>query len=123
MGLLMLKAPVFDILPPGPLKTPPELMFFCQTLHHLDNAYVFPPLALVGIVLRFLASQPCPFTTGVPDRFHSRYWWPVISGRAQVSVHLGVLGDHDVLYFISHFSRCISFSSFALGHLGFRVST
>ena len=27
MSLLMLKVPVFDTSPPGPLKTPPELMF------------------------------------------------------------------------------------------------
>jgi len=38
-----------------------------NVLSHLDNAYVFPPLALVGVVLRFLASQSCPFTIVVPD--------------------------------------------------------
>ena len=73
--------------------------FFSQTLHHLDNAYVFPPLALTGILLRFLDLQPCPFTIVVPDPFPRRFWWPVISGRAQDFVRLGVLGDHDVLLF------------------------
>lgn len=62
---------------------------FSQTLHHLDNAYVFPPLALTGILPRFLDSQPCPFAIVVPDPFPRRYWWPVISGRAQDFVHLG----------------------------------
>ena len=72
---------------------------FSQTLHHLDNAYVFPPFALIGILLRFLDPQPCPFTIVVPDTFPRRYWWPVISGRAQDFVRLGFLGDHDVLLF------------------------
>ena len=52
---------------------------FSQTLHHLDNVYVFPPLALTGILLRFLDSQPCSFTIVVTDPFPRRYWWPVIS--------------------------------------------
>ena len=69
---------------------------FSQTLHHLDNAYVFPPLASTGILLRFLDSQPCPFTIVAPNPFSRRYWWPVISGRAQDFVRLGVVVDQDV---------------------------
>lgn len=80
-------------------KAPAGVNVFSQTLYHFDNAYMFPPLALVGIVLRFLASQPCPFSIVVPDTHPRRYWWPLISGRAQDSVRLGVLGDHDVLLF------------------------
>ena len=82
-----------------PTKDSAGLNVFSQTLHHLDNAYVFPPLALVGIVLRFLASQSCPFTIVVPDPQPRRYWWPVISGCAQDSGRLDVLGVHDVLLF------------------------
>lgn len=70
-----------------------------QTLHPSDNAYVFPPLALVGVVLRFLSSQPCPFTFVTPDPHPRRYWWPIISGRSTDSVRLGALGDLDVLLF------------------------
>ena len=82
-----------------PTKDSDRVNVFCQILHHLDNAYVVLPLALVWIVLRFLASQPCPFIILVPDLFPRRYWWPVISGSAQDSVRLGVLGDHDMLLF------------------------
>lgn len=59
--------------PPGQLKTSLGLMFFL-TLHHLDNAYMFPPLTLTGILLRFLDSQPCPFTIVLPDAFLWCYW-------------------------------------------------
>ena len=74
---------------------------FTQTLQPSDNAYVFPPLALVGIVLRFLSSQPCPLTFVTPDPHPRRYWWPIISGRSTDSVRLGALGDLDVLLFPS----------------------
>ena len=102
-----------------------------NVLSHLDNAYVFPPLALVGVVLRFLASQSCPFTIVVPDPQPRRYWWPVISGCAQDSGRLDVLGVHDVLLFptsdgaflsrpllwdIWAFRVSSNFQNFLLGH-------
>ncbi|KAL9977507.1 hypothetical protein ACROYT_G014916 [Oculina patagonica] len=40
---------------------------FSQALSSGENAYVFPPFSLIGPLLRFLASQPCPFTMVVPD--------------------------------------------------------
>ena len=86
---------------PWPTQNSARVNVFSQTLHHLDNAYVFPPLDLTGILLRFLDSQPCRFTIVAPDPFPRRYWWPVISGRAQDFVRLGVLGDHDVLLFLT----------------------
>ena len=84
---------------PWPTQNSAGVNVFSQTLHRLDKAYVFPPLALTGILLRFLDSQPSPFTIVVPDPFPRRYWWPVISGRAQDFVRLGALGDHNVLLF------------------------
>ena len=96
--------PLKHFTPPGQLETPPGLTFFSQTLHHLDDAYVCPPLAFIGILLRFLGCQPCPYTIVVPDPpdpFPRRYWWPFISGRAQdfVRLAIGVLGGHDMLLF------------------------
>ena len=63
---------------PWPTQNSAGVNVFSQTLHHLDNAYVFSPLALIGILLRFLDSQPCPFTIVVRDPFPRPYWWPVI---------------------------------------------
>ena len=63
---------------PWPTQNSAGVNVFSQTLHHLDNAYMFSPLALIGILLRFLDSQPCPFTIVVPDPFPRRYRWPVI---------------------------------------------
>lgn len=54
---------------PLPTQNSAGVNVFSQTLHHLDNAFVFPLLALTGILPRFLDSQPCPFTIIVPDPF------------------------------------------------------
>ena len=86
---------------PWPSVESAGVNIFTQTLQPSDNAYVFPPLALVGIVLRFLSSQPCPLTFVTPDPHPRRYWWPIISGRSTDSVRLGALGDLDVLLFPS----------------------
>ena len=67
-------------------------------------------LALTGILLRFLDSQPCPFTIVLPDPFPLRYWWPVVSGRAQDFVRLW----WPRCAIISHVNRSFPFSSFAL---------
>ena len=42
---------------------------FCQHLQPSENAYVFPPLALVGPVLRFLVPALHSFTMVLPDVF------------------------------------------------------
>ena len=89
---------------------------FAQTLHSSDNAYVFPPLALVGIVLRFLSSKPCPFTFVTPDPHPRRYWWPLISGRSTDSVRLGALGD--LTYFCFQLRMAHSLPSLYPGTFG-----
>ena len=83
---------------PWPTQETAGVHVVSQTLHSSDNAYVFPPLALVASCL---ASQPCTFTIIVPDLFPRRYWWPVVTGHAVDSIHLGSLGDHGVLLFPS----------------------
>ena len=100
---------------PWPTKDSAGVNVFSQTLHHLDNTYMFPPLALVGIVLRFLASQSCPFTIGVPEPSapsllvacylgaRSRFCPPRRFGRPRCA-------------FIPHFRWSIPFASFTLGH-------
>ena len=46
---------------------------FSQVLSPNENAYVFPPFTLIGPLLRYLASQPCPFTVVAPDVSPRRY--------------------------------------------------
>ena len=54
----------------------------------MQRPYVFPPLLLVGPVLRFLQhySQSC--TIVVLDVYPLRYWWPLLMQRASRSLKL-----------------------------------
>ena len=44
----------------------------------LEYPYVFPPLSLVGPVLRFLKSHRRSCTIVVLDVYPKKYWWPLI---------------------------------------------
>lgn len=75
---------------------------FAQHISTKDNAYVFPPLVLVGPLLRFLFSMASfRVTFVVPAVQPCRYWWPLISKQACGSLQLGCRGDEDVLLFPS----------------------
>ena len=78
--------------PPSPPPPPPLPHFsphpvpqlaggnlFSQNLlefENLSNPYVFPPLRLVGPVLKFLYSFRIPCTIVVLQLSHYSYWWP-----------------------------------------------
>ena len=52
---------------------------FCQDLRsvrHMSNPYVFPPLGLIGPILRFLVPFKIPFTIVIPEFVPHSYWWP-----------------------------------------------
>lgn len=72
---------------------------FAQVLDPSENAYVFPPFVLVGPLLNFLSSQPCPITLVVPDLSPKRYWWPILYHRASSYFQLGSKGQKDILLF------------------------
>lgn len=72
---------------------------FAQTLEPADNAYVFPPFLLVGPLLKFMESQPCPFTIIVPDLCPKLFWWPILQHRASSSFKLGYKGQKGILLF------------------------
>ena len=72
---------------------------FAQVLDPSENAYVFPPFVLVGPLLNFLSSQPCPITLVVPDVSPKRYWWPILYHRASSYFQLGSKGQKDILLF------------------------
>ena len=84
---------------PWPTPGSSGINLFSQSLDAGENAYVFPPLALVGPVLRFLLGCGVPFTIIIPDVFPRRFWWPLISGRAADNVKLGCKGEIGFLLY------------------------
>lgn len=72
---------------------------FSQAVIPSHNAYVFPPFVLIGPLVRFLASQGCPYTIVVPDLLPRKYWWPLLVSSCAASFKLGSRGDRDDLLF------------------------
>lgn len=83
---------------PWPTPNSAGVNLFAQTLLAEDNAYVFPPLVIIGPVLRFLLASKCRFTIVIPDLFPRRFWWPLVNGRASDQVQLGSKGQPDILF-------------------------
>lgn len=84
---------------PWPTPNSAGVNVFTQVLHPSDNPYVFPPLVLVGPILRFLSGTNCAFTIVVPDVFPRRFWWPLVNGRASDVIRLGSKGEDNVLLY------------------------
>jgi hypothetical protein len=84
---------------PWPTANSAGVNLFAQTLQVDDNAYVFPPIPMLGPVLRFLLSSPCRLTIVIPDIFPRRFWWPMVRGHAVDSVRLGLKTQTDSLLF------------------------
>ena len=59
--------------------------------------YVFPPLVLVGPLLKFLkqSSQSC--TVVILDTYPRKYWWPVLKGCSRRTYKVACRGDSDAL--------------------------
>ena len=55
---------------------------FAQDVASQENAYVFLPFILVGLLLRFLGKALFSFTIVVPKLSPLQYWWPLIQARA-----------------------------------------
>ena len=70
--------------------------FFAQDLSSgapfLEYPYVFPPLSLMGPVLRFLRSHGRSCTVIALDVYPKRYWWPLIQSCASKSCRLAIKG-------------------------------
>lgn len=84
---------------PWPSPNSSGMNVFAQRIGSEHNVYVFPPLALVGPLLRFLAPFSPNMTIIVPDILPRRFWWPVVSKRAYDSVCLGRKGALGVVLF------------------------
>jgi hypothetical protein len=69
----------------------------CAGLPFLDRPYIFPPLVLVGVVLRFLLTehQSCTLVTLVT--YHKQYWWPCLMKFSSKSLCLAKIGDRNAL--------------------------
>ena len=63
----------------------------------LKHPYVFPPLTLVGPVLRFLKVHQRPCTFVLLDVYPKKYWWPLIQSCASKSCRLAIKGDVGAL--------------------------
>ena len=59
--------------------------------------HVFPPLVLLGPLIRFLATQGCPYMIVVPDLRPRKYWWLIIISSCIVLFKLGSKGERDIL--------------------------
>ena len=72
---------------------------FSQELASSENAYVFPPFTLIGPLIKYLASQPCPYTLIAPDVSPRKYWWPLLQHQSIAAFKLGQRGENSVLLF------------------------
>jgi len=84
---------------PWPTENSSGVNVFPQHIHPEHNAYVFPPLVLVGPLLRFLAPLAPPMTIVVPDIQPRRFWWPIVTNHARDSMCVGRKGALDVLLY------------------------
>lgn len=93
---------------PWPTPDSAGVNFFAQSLSDTENAYIFPPLAVVGPALRLLLERKYSFTMVLPDVFPHRFWWAIANGRANEKIRLGCRGQLDILLFPSRPSGFIS---------------
>ena len=93
-----------------------------QVIAPSHNAYVFPPFVLVGPLIRFLASQDCPYTIVVPDLRPRKYWWPLLVSSCVDSFKLGSRGDRDILLFPADTISGMESRSLQLDLWVFRIS-
>ena len=93
-----------NILPhftPYPSPNTSGVNLFAQDLSSsapfLDKCYAFPPLALIGPVLCYVASYNKPFTLVVFDVYPRRFWWPMILKHSFHSLKLASQGQRNIL--------------------------
>ena len=86
---------------PGPSPLSSGVNLFAQDLSRCDPVltypYVFPPLNLVGPVLRFLKCHNRSCTLVTIDVYPRRYWWPLLQRYSTNSMKLDVEGSTKAL--------------------------
>ena len=94
---------------PWPTAGSAGVNVFAQRVPSEHNAYVFPPLVLVGPLLRFLASTPKLQVTFItPAVQPRRFWWLIVVKRSSDSLKIGKKGDEDVVLFPSANNNFVS---------------
>lgn len=87
---------------PWPTPHSAGVNLFAQQIPDDLNLYSFPPIVLVGPILRLLMDLPHVSVTMVVFDIHPRrYWWPLVQARSVDSLLLGRSGDISVLLFPS----------------------
>ena len=82
---------------------------FAQHIPPEHNTYVFPPLVMVGPLLRFLASTPKLQVTFItPAVQPCRFWWPILVKRSSDSLRIGKKGDENAVLFPSANNNFVS---------------
>ena len=76
----------------------------------LRNPYVFPPIILIGPVLRLLLEFGLPCTIIVPDIRPRRFWWPTLNHVAHASFRLASRGQQSAVLTPSKGGFCGKFS-------------
>ena len=85
---------------PWPSDLAEGVNVFAQSLDPAENSYVFPPLVLVGSILRFLLTQGVQNVTFVIlDVRPRRFWWAQLANRSTESILLGRKGCSGPLLF------------------------
>lgn len=72
----------------------------------MRNPYVFPPMVLVGPLLRFLQGFRQSCTMMILDIYPRKYWWPLVQNWAVRSYKIAVKGDTQALVCPSRHGWC-----------------
>ncbi|KAK3732306.1 hypothetical protein QZH41_007811 [Actinostola sp. cb2023] len=64
---------------------------------YLRHPYVFPPLGLVGPILRFLETQKRSCTFVVLDVYPKRFWWPLLQSCLAMNTDEGYARARELL--------------------------
>ena len=86
---------------PHPSPTSLGVNLFAQNLAlystHMRRPYVFPPLILMGPLLRFLCSFNQSCTVVVLDTYPRKYWWPLLQRWSTKACKVASKGSSDAL--------------------------
>lgn len=87
---------------PYPSPASMGVNLFAQDLscfpHLMQRPYVFPPLVLVGPLLKYLKLHRQSCTVVVLDRYPRKYWWPVLCFYATQAYRVAPRGASDALF-------------------------